>query len=94
MRLAFTKHKVNGCLSPHRLIIKMVLIPQNLPEETFLNQGGILPAMESLQQTYSSKLCCSGVDLMRVAMALGRLSRRPWYSSMLLLSRYTLLISW
>ena len=31
---------------------------------------------------------------MRVAMALGRLSRRPWYSSMLLLSRYTLLISW
>ena len=32
--------------------------------------------------------------LMRVAMAFGRLSRRPWYSSMLLLSRYTLLISW
>ncbi len=30
---------------------------------------------------------------MRTAMALGRLSRRPWYSSMLLLSRYTLLIS-
>lgn len=33
-------------------------------------------------------------DLMRMARALGFLSRRPWYSSMLLLSRYTLLISW
>ena len=32
--------------------------------------------------------------LMRMAMALGRLSRRPWYSSMLLLSRYTLFTSW
>ena len=31
---------------------------------------------------------------MRTAMALGRLSRRPWYSSMLLLSKYTLLTSW
>ena len=35
-----------------------------------------------------------GGHLMRTAMALGRLSRRPWYSSMLLLSRYTLLTSW
>lgn len=33
VRLAFTKHKVNGCLSPHHLIIKMVLTQQNFPEK-------------------------------------------------------------
>ena len=32
--------------------------------------------------------------LMRRAMALGFLSKRPWYSSMDWLSKYTLLISW
>jgi len=55
-------------------------------------QSGSQGDLQSLQM-----YCIEGDGnnhLMRMARALGFLSRRPWYSSMLLLSRYTLLISW